>query len=297
MIFLNLCWILLLSDNSNHFLEAIAQSLRIEYYRGGVNQAQAFQNSIKHPYSLFSQLIDGDCHFQFKNEKPVEFKKGCATIIPANCEYRRIDKSEKPRTFRWSHINIYVLGGIDFFSLVSCPYMVDKKIGEKIGQINLALAETLNSKSLKIILRRKVLCFELLELIYSTTKKDSYSISIIEAHTRLSSAFKFMQDSISESVTHKEIANKVNLSPSRFHTLFKELTGKPPLTYLFDMRLKQAQIYLMEEDRSIAEVGRQCGFNDQFHFSRQFKKSFGQSPMQYRKEAIAHLKSLNVSND
>ncbi|MEO1981641.1 MAG: helix-turn-helix domain-containing protein [Fuerstiella sp.] len=33
----------------------------------------------------------------------------------------------------------------------------------------------------------------------------------------------------------------------------------------------------------MAQVASQCGFYDQSHFSRQFKKSTGLSPLQYRR--------------
>ena len=50
--------------------------------------------------------------------------------------------------------------------------------------------------------------------------------------------------------------------------------------------MKKAAELLLTTDLNIAEIGFQVGINDPFYFSRCFKKSFGKSPLQYRKEPI-----------
>ncbi len=79
-----------------------------------------------------------------------------------------------------------------------------------------------------------------------------------------------------------EMAQVVNLSPSRLRYLFKRETGVAPGHYLKAFRLEQAKELLETTFLSVKEVIRSVGVNDQSHFIREFKKSYGLTPAQYR---------------
>lgn len=79
-----------------------------------------------------------------------------------------------------------------------------------------------------------------------------------------------------------EMAQVVNLSPSRLRYLFKKETGVAPGQYLRTFRLEQARDLLENTFLSVKEIVRRVGVNDQSHFIRQFKKSYGLTPAQYR---------------
>jgi YesN/AraC family two-component response regulator len=79
-----------------------------------------------------------------------------------------------------------------------------------------------------------------------------------------------------------EMAQVVNLSPSRLRYLFKKETGVAPGHYLKTFRLEQAKELLGTTFLSVKEIIRSVGVNDQSHFIREFKKSYGLTPAQYR---------------
>lgn len=66
--------------------------------------------------------------------------------------------------------------------------------------------------------------------------------------------------------------------------LFKKETGRTPLQFLTDTRLKSAagSLALYENRENISEVARLCGFANPLYFSRLFKKKYGVSPREYR---------------
>src|SRR6266516_931885 len=88
---------------------------------------------------------------------------------------------------------------------------------------------------------------------------------------------EFRQDS-----SLSEMAQVVNLSPSRLRYLFKRETGVAPGHYLRAFRLEQAKELLETTFLSVKEIIRSVGVNDQSHFIRAFKKSYGLTPAQYR---------------
>ena len=91
-----------------------------------------------------------------------------------------------------------------------------------------------------------------------------------------------MKEEFRQDPSLSEMAQVVNLSPSRLRYLFKKETGVAPGHYLRAFRLEQAKELLETTFLSVKEIIRSIGVNDQSHFIREFKKSYGLTPAQYR---------------
>jgi AraC-like DNA-binding protein len=74
------------------------------------------------------------------------------------------------------------------------------------------------------------------------------------------------------------------VSYPHFRRIFNLRYSLPPGKYLALLRLKKATSMLSSGDEQISRVAEQCGFDDQFYFSRLFKKYYHFSPMRYRRE-------------
>lgn len=81
-----------------------------------------------------------------------------------------------------------------------------------------------------------------------------------------------------------EIANWYNMSVEHFIRSFKEEYDTTPKDYRQNYRILQAMNLLESTNLSIEIIAQQCGVDDQFYFSRLFKKRSGMSPSKYRKE-------------
>jgi AraC-like DNA-binding protein len=65
----------------------------------------------------------------------------------------------------------------------------------------------------------------------------------------------------------------------------RQILGVSLSTFLRNERLRAAAWRLRTSGRSIAQVGGDCGFFDQSHFTRAFRALFGVTPAQYRRQA------------
>jgi two-component system response regulator YesN len=83
----------------------------------------------------------------------------------------------------------------------------------------------------------------------------------------------------------EEIANRFNLSPSHFSTIFRQEIGETFRAYLSNLRITKAKELLKTTSLKCAEIAYRCGFNDPHYFSFVFKKKTGQSPQKYRKQS------------
>jgi YesN/AraC family two-component response regulator len=81
-----------------------------------------------------------------------------------------------------------------------------------------------------------------------------------------------------------DIAYHVGVHPNYLSLIFKEEIGITPKKYLSNLKLKKAKELITETTEPINIIASSVGFNDALAFSKFFKKEFGISPSQYRKE-------------
>jgi AraC-like DNA-binding protein len=69
---------------------------------------------------------------------------------------------------------------------------------------------------------------------------------------------------------------------SAFHLIrcFRDAVGLPPHAYLKALRVSRAQA-MLQGGSSISDVAYDCGFSDQSHLTRNFKRVTGLSPGAY----------------
>jgi transcriptional regulator GlxA family with amidase domain len=82
------------------------------------------------------------------------------------------------------------------------------------------------------------------------------------------------------------IANRVNLSLSRFRHLFTQFIGVSPSRYLKQMRLARARHLLENSLLTVKEVAAAVGVNDVSHFVRDYKEAYGENPSESRHRAL-----------
>lgn len=74
------------------------------------------------------------------------------------------------------------------------------------------------------------------------------------------------------------------VSPDALRHAFRKEFGISPLRYLIQKRIAEAKRLLAGSALSVREVARQSGFEDEFYFSRVFKKETGLSPRAFRRD-------------
>jgi AraC family transcriptional regulator len=91
-----------------------------------------------------------------------------------------------------------------------------------------------------------------------------------------------MQNNKAQNLQIRDLARQVNLSPWHFVHLFKAATSISPKRYVQRLKMNKAEALLKGSFLSVKEITGLVGFNDRSHFSRDFKRMFGQSPSEFR---------------
>ena len=87
-----------------------------------------------------------------------------------------------------------------------------------------------------------------------------------------------MQRHLAEPLGIPQLAELVNISPSRFRHLFSAQLGIGPAQYLRHLRLRRARLLLERTFLTVTEVMPLVGYNDPSQFSRDFRRCHGLAP-------------------
>jgi len=88
--------------------------------------------------------------------------------------------------------------------------------------------------------------------------------------------------------TVAEMAAMASLSPSRFHTVYKANFATSPMQDVIEAKMKYARSLLLSDDRlTISAVAEKLGYQNEYHFLRQFKAAAGVTPGAFRKSKEA----------
>ena len=105
----------------------------------------------------------------------------------------------------------------------------------------------------------------------------------ISAQSRLAPAMAYISEHYHEHISIEDLAEKCGLSLGAFHRRFRETYLCTPHTYLRQIRVRMSCHALAFSGRPIASVAAECGFSDQSHFTKEFRRIMGETPRSYRR--------------
>ncbi|MEK8126509.1 AraC family transcriptional regulator [Paenibacillus filicis] len=82
-------------------------------------------------------------------------------------------------------------------------------------------------------------------------------------------------------ISIEQMAHSLGYHRTHLSKMFKQHTGLSPMQYLLKVRMERAKL-LLQESLTVEQVASSIGFTDPLYFSKQFKKTYGQSPSEYR---------------
>ncbi|MBS1661731.1 MAG: helix-turn-helix transcriptional regulator [Bacteroidetes bacterium] len=127
------------------------------------------------------------------------------------------------------------------------------------------------SKSIELL----VLCAESALL---TLNKSPETIKTKEDKEKIIAVRDLINDRLSDPPSLTQIARTVGLNEYKLKRGFKETFNTTVFGYLTEQRLLLAQQYLLDTQKTAAEISFELGYSTPQHFNNVFKKRFGQTP-------------------
>lgn len=102
------------------------------------------------------------------------------------------------------------------------------------------------------------------------------------SHPKLIAIIEQMEHNLEEPLSREALAESVGLSTRQMERLFEKYLSKSPAKHYLELRLRRAQLLLMQTSMSILDVSVACGFVSASHFSKSYRELFKRPPRQER---------------
>ncbi len=113
---------------------------------------------------------------------------------------------------------------------------------------------------------------------------------------RLERICEYLHRNFRHSIRLAEVARAGGVSPSRLCSFFRRATGHTVTEYLNRLRIGQACQMLAVGDAPVIDVAHASGYRNLAHFNRQFRRSQGMTPRDYRRRARGEGADLPTPN-
>ena len=152
--------------------------------------------------------------------------------------------------------------------------------GQRVRDIMLYMADHSDASPLYLT----GLLFLFLDLLIQTssTRRALHGVQLKDFY--IQEAINYMERNYQRELSVEELADVCKLNRSYFSKLFKDSMGCPPQEFLIRLRLAHAADLMKGTRKSIGDIAARCGYPNQLHFSRAFKKRYGISPREWRLE-------------
>ncbi|WPY98347.1 AraC family transcriptional regulator [Christiangramia sp. OXR-203] len=101
---------------------------------------------------------------------------------------------------------------------------------------------------------------------------------------RINRVFEFIDANLDADLSLKTVSEIAFFSPFHFHRIFKFVTGETLNEYVTRRKIEKSSLDLLHKKITTTELAHKFGFSDNSSFSRTFKKYFGVSPTEFKKQ-------------
>ena len=238
-----------------------------------------------HPFTELFYVVDGKGEFNIQGQRfPV--KANDFVIINPQVEHTELSSPDEPleyivlgiRGLSFSNLTPVSEGGhpFSFFNLRDEQKDILRYLNAMVQEAtSQSMSYELVCHNLLEILLIKILRHQHFDLEVGKQSKATKDISFIK---------HYLETYYHETIQLEDLASMTHLSRFYISHSFKKEIGMSPMEYLIDIRIKESKILLRTTNYSISQVADIVGFTTPTYFSKQFRKSTGISPTDYREQ-------------
>ena len=225
------------------------------------------------PYWLLHYVVSGCGRFT-REGITYEITAGQIFVIPPYVEIYYESDQKRPWKYIWIGFTTKDIPEVFQKPVISCPS------AEAVFQEMLSCNAQENGRSAFL----SSCIWKLVSLLLEETQhKPDY----------IDKAINYMHSDYASGITVQKLADSLGLNRSYFYTLFTTQMGVSPSEYLIHLRLKKAAEFMTIYHKSPTTAAMSVGYNDIYHFSKLFKKYYGMSPREYKRQNLATPNSIS----
>ena len=223
----------------------------------------------------------GKLHLYVDGEERIITKGNMLLFRPGETQIYNLYSADKPETY-WVHftgsdvdllLDYYGMPKDEnvFFTGTSPDYqwLFKQMIQElQLCRVNYEDLLNMNLRHIFLMINR---------FLKEGTELDADALNEVERATH------YFNENYNQNICIKDYATERHMSDCWFNRTFKKVTKVTPIQYIISLRIVSAINLLENTDHNIKQISKMVGYDDEYYFSRLFKKQTGQSPTAYRK--------------
>ena len=227
-------------------------------------------------------ISSGKLHLYVDGEDRIITKGNMLLFRPGEAQLYNLYSADKPETY-WVHftgsdvdllLDYYGMPKDEnvFFTGTSPDYqwLYKQMIQElQLRRVNYEDLLNMNLRHIFLIINR---------FLKEGTELDSDALNEVERATH------YFNENYNQNICIKDYAADRHMSDCWFNRTFKKVTKVTPIQYIISLRITSAINLLENTDHNIKQIASMVGYDDEYYFSRLFKKNTGLSPTEYRKK-------------
>lgn len=231
-----------------------------------------------YPYYVIEIPIKGKCDLQIGKKKYVLKRGTIGGFAPGTAHHYKCNQQSPMEHF------FIVFLGTEAKKLFEMSTLASKGVIEVPNlHETLFLAETILKKGLEkadhsLMICNNYLRIMLLELVHEIVESGDSSLSLIT----YKSCKEYIDESFSWLLYPRDIADEFGITVRHMSRLFKQYGQTTPHEYIMRLKMNKASVLLLTSSMTVKRIATLVGFEDQYHFSRNFKRFYGFSPQKYR---------------
>ena len=111
-----------------------------------------------------------------------------------------------------------------------------------------------------------------------------YEALTVCGNWRVEQSVHVMERNLSRPFGISELADRLGTSLRELNRAFARHAGQSPAAIWREMRLAHGHWLLLNTNRTVTQVAYECGFADTAHFSRWFRRAYGEAPKVFRQQ-------------
>lgn len=226
------------------------------------------------------------------------FREGSVVVAPRGVEHMQNNEGE-PMT-HWRYVIVNVEAWVDELPARLRPAARDA-LGSIPGGAFMESGSTAERFAAIIddMFRRHTRCRSLQDLeldgslrvllsLLPEAREGYAEVAFPPAHRRqtIEPALQYVSRNYAQEVRVEDMAASCAMSESYFRKTFSAIMGMPPLEYLNRFRVNRSVHLLSTSDDTVMTIAGMVGFPSIATYNRNFRRYVGQSPAQWRKNAL-----------
>ncbi len=229
-------------------------------------------------FHKFYFLTDGDCYFKV-DRTTYHAKAGDLCFLPAGMRQSYYLSEQQMMKKYWCHFNA-MIGERQLGEVISSPFIVSVPHSDRVTQLFQSLTMLYEKGGVLETLRQRAVLLEIIYEYFSLCGQISVRPSIYS--NEFSMVMDYIDKHFDQCIRVEDLAELIHLQPNYFIKYFKKNFGDSPMKYVNKLRVEKAKRLLKNSSLPVAEIAKRVGIEDQYYFSKLFKKYAGVSPRSYR---------------